>query len=145
MRVFVDTNVIMEAVLRRNNAVVAQQTLLKIKEEKIAAYISTQSFCTMIYLLDRGLKEVGIHNPEKLDKLRNSLRNLLKCFKISELSSKNLLEAVNDYSFSDIEDACQYKAAEKAKCNMLITFNISDYNKAQGSVLAITPADFLGL
>lgn len=143
MKVFVDTNVVLEAVLNRRSSVVAQQVLEKIEREKIAAYISTQSYCTMIYVLDRDLRSVGIYNPDKLIRLRNMLNAILALFKISELSSTSLKAATNDTDFDDIEDACQYYAAEKAKCDILITFNISDFKNAHGKTIVLSPDIFL--
>lgn len=143
MRVFVDTNVVVEAMLRRKNADIAQRALTKIESDKFTAFISTQSFCTMTYLLEHGLKEVGIQNPKRLEQLRAMLNTMLDCFKISELSSKDLRKAVNNNSFRDIEDACQYQAAENAKCDVLLTFNISDFKDAKGSVYVMTPEEFV--
>lgn len=143
MRVFVDTNVIVEAMLKRPSADLAQRALAKIESEKFTAYISTQSFCTMTYLLEHGLKKVGIQNPKRLEQLRSMMNTMLDCFKISELSSKDLRKAVNSNSFRDIEDACQYQAAENAKCDVLITFNISDFKDAKGSVMVMSPEEFI--
>lgn len=143
MKVFVDTNVVLEATLNRKSSVVAQQVLKKIEKEKITAYISTQSYCTMIYVLDRDLKSVGIYNPDKLVRLRAMLNAILTLFKVSELSATALKAATNDTSFNDIEDACQYYAAEKAKCDILITFNISDFKNAHGKTIVLSPDQFL--
>lgn len=143
MRVFIDTNVVMEAMLNRENADIARKTLTVIESRNVSAYITTQSFCTMAYLLERGLKKMNILNPERVAQLRSMLVNILDCFKVADLSSKSLRKAVCDEAFDDVEDSCQYQAAVNSGCEILVTFNFSDFKKKNGSVIVMSPSDFV--
>jgi len=143
MRVFVDTNVIIEAMLNRQNSHVAQSALDLLAAKRMAAYISSPSFCTMIYLLEQGFKEMRMFNPARLECMRERLNTILDCFRVIDLPSTALRQGVNDTGFADLEDACQYQAAKRAKCDVLVTFNVSDFRNSSGDVLIMTPSIFI--
>ena len=57
-----------------------------------------------------------------------------------------LVESFPDISFSDLEDSCQYRVAEKMGCPYLVTFNVKDYPvESDSSVKVLTPQQFLEL
>ena len=46
--------------------------------------------------------------------------------------------------FKDIEDSCQLEQAKKASCELLLTFNVSDYpSDADSGVTVLSPEEYL--
>lgn len=143
MKVLVDTNVIAEAMLVRKNSAEAQASLNLMSEHNFYACITSPSFCTLIYLLEHGLKEMQIRNPKRTETMRQTTTTILDCFGIIDMTSDILRQSVNDPNFIDLEDSCQYWAAKNAKCDILLTFNISDFANCDGDVIVMSPSDFL--
>ena len=72
------------------------------------------------------------------------LTNILSTFSVADIFKEDLLSSVNNTDFTDLEDSYQYKAAQNAKCDYLITINIHDFKDANMKDLrVITPQDFL--
>ena len=60
MRVFLDTNVILEFFIEREDVRTAAQLFNRLKDEKAEMYMSVGSFYTMMFLIDKYLrKELG--------------------------------------------------------------------------------------
>ena len=55
------------------------------------------------------------------------MRKTLSVFTVAEHDNVSLLCGINDDSFCDIEDSCQYQLAVKHDCDCLLTFNASDF------------------
>ena len=46
--------------------------------------------------------------------------------------------------FKDIEDSCQLEQAKKASCELLLTFNVSDYpSNIESRVTVLSPEEYL--
>lgn len=142
MKILVDTNVIAEAMLVRSKSIESQAALDLIAERHYSACITVQSFCTLIYILERGLKETHIYNPKRVEILRHSMATILNNFSIVDMSEPTLRQSISDTNFNDLEDACQYWAAKNAKCDILLTFNTSDFKNSDGTVAVISPFEF---
>ncbi len=95
-----------------------------------------------MHLKRNGYSDKGL----RIEKLREMLINILSTFSIADIFSDDLIDSVNNFDFTDLEDSYQYKAAMKAECNYLITININDFKCADTTNMKImTPADFLPL
>ena len=89
------------------------------------------------------LKRKGIHRPELTEQVRKIIDSLLLLVHIGTMEHADMMDAANDSSFSDIEDAFQYHCALKNQCNYLITINIKDFSQANQDLLnVITPNEF---
>lgn len=54
------------------------------------------------------------------------------------------LRGVRNMQFKDIEDGCQFELAKKASCEMLLTFNDSDYpTDTESGVTVLSPEEYL--
>lgn len=63
-----------------------------------------------------------------------------------EHDKESLIRSVEDEAFSDLEDSCQYQAAYKEGCTLLVTFNNSDYKvNDDAPVKVVTPQELLDL
>ena len=128
MKVFLDTNVILEFFLRRENGDVAGWAFTKIKEQKHIPFMSVGSFYTILYLVDKFLrKERGLQGEQRLKVLRLLMSNILSFINIAGHDNASLLKGISDKHYKDIEDSCQFYAAQKAGCEILLSFNDADY------------------
>ncbi|MBQ9640513.1 MAG: PIN domain-containing protein [Bacteroidaceae bacterium] len=143
MRIFLDTNVIMDYLSSRGNVEAANKIVESIEEGENTGYISAGSYYTITYLTDRLLKEEGYNNPQRLKILRHTLSTLLSFFEIANCSRTEFLLGTLDQQFNDLEDSYQLQAANAASCEYLITNNIKDFQKSDiTNVRIITPTEF---
>ena len=121
MRAFLDTNVILEFFLDREAGKTACQLFAKLQEQKHSLYMTVGSFYTMIFLVDKYLKrERGLQGDVRLQVLRELMSDILRVIKVAGHDSASLLRGINDLHYRDIEDSCQFQAAKKAGCKVLI-------------------------
>ena len=142
MRVFLDTNVILEFFIEREDVRTAAQLFKRLKEEKAEMYMSVGSFYTMLFLIDKYLrKELGLTGDVRIATLRSLAVKIVKAISVVEQDNESLLRGVEDMQYKDIEDSCQYQAAVMAGCDYIITYNVKDYPHTLLPVLS--PSDFL--
>ena len=145
MKVFLDTNVILEYFLDREDGKTAGQLFALLQEQKHSLFMTVGSFYTMIFLVDKYLrKERELQGEMRLLVLRKLMSDILRVIKVAGHNKSSLLRSISDIQFKDIEDSCQYQAAQRAGCEVLITFNVIDYHVAEGAVPCVmTPQEFL--
>jgi len=142
MRVFLDTNVILEFFIEREDVRTAAQLFNRLKDEKAEMYMSVGSFYTMLFLIDKYLrKELGLTGEVRIATLRSLAVKIVKAISVVEHDNESLLRGVEDVQFKDIEDSCQYQAAVAAGCDFIITYNVKDYPYTLLPVYS--PSDFL--
>ncbi len=121
MRIFLDTNVVMDYLMARGNVEAIDQIFKTIEEGLNTAFISIGSYYTITYLTEQFLKEAGYRNPVRLAKLRKILSTLLLSIEVTGNTRSELLAGTNDLYFKDLEDSYQYQAAMASSCTYLIT------------------------
>ena len=71
MKVFLDTNVILEFFIEREDVRTAAQLFSRLKDEKAEMYMSVGSFYTMLFLIDKYLrKELGLTGDVRIATLQ---------------------------------------------------------------------------
>ena len=145
MKVFLDTNVILEFFLDREDGKTAGRLFALLQKQKHSLFMTVGSFYTMIFLVDKFLrKERGLEGGVRLRVLRELMSDILRVIKVAGHNKASLLRGISDVDYKDIEDSCQYQAAQKAGCEVLVTFNDIDYPVADGAVPCVmTPQEFL--
>ena len=145
MKVFIDTNIILEYFMHREGFDDAEALLKTLRDRRVEMMMSVGGFYTMHFVILRYLhKEKGLFGEECLMNLRGIMRHILLLFSVAEHDSDSLMRGVMDVQFKDLEDSCQYQLAQKAGCSALVTFNTSDYANVTGELSVKTPAEFLG-
>ena len=143
MKVFIDTNIFAEYIFERKQSASVQKLFQAIKEREIEAITSTASIYTMTYISEQMLKLKGIHRPELTRQVRKIIDSLLLLVHIGNIEHSDMMDAANDLSFSDIEDAFQYHCALKNQCSFLITINTKDFSQANQDLMkVIAPNEF---
>ncbi len=147
MKVLVDTNVILELILQRENVGFAKRSLSVLSQGDHEMYLTVGGFYGMLYTVDNYLRKVmELKKPDRIEALRSIMIQILNKFQVAEHDRKSLLRGIEDKSFSDLEDSCQYQAASKEGCTLLLTFNKSDFVVEDDvPVKVMTPQEFLEL
>lgn len=144
MRVFIDTNVFVEYVERRLQYTYVRHIFNALEDGDIDGFLSQGSLYGITYAIEVGLKRMGIHNPEKREKVRHALNVVLEISQIVGMSQEAFVSAVNNYDFNDIEDCYQYTCALENECDVLVTINIKDFKNADPTrVRIMTPEEFV--
>lgn len=143
MKVLIDSNVILEVILQREEYETANSLLMTLYKSKHEMFMTTGCFYGMLYVVDNFLrKDMKLVNPKRTDTLRSVMAKVLSLLKVAGHDNESLLRGINDGKFMDLEDSCQHQAAVKAGCDCLISFNLKDYANG-ASIKAMTPREFL--
>ena len=145
MKVFIDTNIILEYFMHREKYEVAEKLLKELHNRDAQMFMSVGAFYTIHFIILKYLhKEQGLIGKECLHNLRIILNKILEMFDIAEHDKNSLLQGVSDKGYKDIEDSCQYQVTRKVGCEFLVSFNISDYKDTTvGHLKIYTPEQFI--
>lgn len=145
MKVFVDTNVILEYVLQRERYVEAKRAIARGAELKGKLFMSVGGFYTMLFVVEKYFrKDLQQSRLDAVTQTRDVMRKVLSLFSVAGHNKSSFLRGISDVEYKDIEDSCQYQAAQRAGCEVLITFNDVDYPVAEGAIPCVmTPQEFL--
>ena len=132
MKVFIDTNVILDVLCKREKFYNDSLNVLKLCEANIIkGYLSALSITNIIYIMRKEL------NNEKIYDIINTLSAI---FKIVDLTEKDI-HCASILDFDDFEDAVQTAQAQKVRSDYIITRNLNDYINCDVNV--ITPNNFI--
>jgi predicted nucleic acid-binding protein len=132
MRVFLDTNILVDVLLNRPGLAADSEALI-FRCEALGAemLVAWHGLATAYYLLRRGRTEQQALG--EVDKILAWAR-VADCTDASARRARSL-------GFADFEDALQAAAAEAGAADWLVTRNTSDF--ARSRVPVLTPAQFL--
>lgn len=133
MTIFLDSNVILDILLKNDKFYNESRTLLELSAEKsIDFFISATSITDIYYIVKKYKKDDVL--------VRDYISELLKVVSIAgvdEICIKNALQS----SWKDFEDAVQNEAATQIGADYLVTRNIKDFKVTFTEI--ITPTEFL--
>lgn len=126
MTLFIDSDILLDAVLRREpHHHSAVQMLSLVDRGDHSLCISAQSLLNVYYFTRKhagkpaAIKSVGL------------LENKLLVLPTDSIAIRTAMAT----AFNDIEDAVQYMIALANRCDMIITRNLKDYRKSQLPVM----------
>lgn len=132
MRVFLDTNILLDVLLNRPGlAEESAAVILRCEALGAEMLVAWHGLATAYYLLKRGRSEAEA--LVEVDKILNWAR-------IAETSDADARRA-RQLGFGDFEDALQAAAAEASRADRIITRNIADFTRS--TVPALDPSSFL--
>ncbi len=133
MRVLIDTNVILDVLLAREEFKDESGMILTMLEQgRCKGFVSATSV-TDIYYISRKT----FHDREKA---LSVIREMLAFSKVLKADEKSIRMAV-DLQWKDFEDSVQYAVAKRSRIGAIITRNTKDYS--QSKIPVYTPHDFL--
>ena len=134
MKIWIDTNIILDVLTNRKGFVEASEKIFKLCEvHKVIGYVSALSISDMIYIMRKESDKATT---------ASMIEKLSLIFNVIELKAEDLLTAAK-MDFEDFEDAIQSIGAERVKADYIITRNIKDFKNS--SVPVVGPSEFLDL
>lgn len=115
-RLFLDTNFLLDLLVRQENKWKAQQFLIKFKTEGCDFVVSFLSVANFAYIMRKSSKS----------ELYNYLSVIDELFEIVSNSKDQIIDAISD-NWNDFEDAIQYETAIKSGCDCIVTRNRKDF------------------
>lgn len=132
MRVFLDTNILLDVIESRPGLVEESTEVLTLAEVlQTELYIAWHSLATIYYLIRRGRSELLA---------MKEIDQILAWANIAPVDSLSAARA-RALNFPDFEDAMQCVCAESCMADMIITRNTKDFMSSP--IPAICPFDFL--
>ena len=122
-RIFVDTNIVIDLLSRREPFYEEVAILFSLADnKKIELAVSSLTIANTSYVLYRQMDA---------SKARSILRKLRLILQVLPLDDKIVGLALNDETFSDFEDGLQYFTAIENRQELIITRNLRDYKNSK--------------
>lgn len=135
MIILVDTNVIVDLLLKREPYLDAAQTILtKCAQREVDGCLAAHSIPNLFYILRKAYSQ---------SERRYFIKNLCDIFRISELNKEKIMSAAENEEFSDFEDCLQEACAVEEMADYIVTRNPGDYKRSR--IKVIEPVAFVEL
>ena len=132
MRVFLDTNILIDIVLNRKPWVEAELVLLELsRQKKLSLVASDISFVNLAYVLRKAMSSTDMYS---------TMTDMLKYISVAAAGESIIREAVS-LRWKDMEDCVQYLSARQAGTDCIISRNVTDFVEADLPVM--TPVEVL--
>jgi predicted nucleic acid-binding protein len=132
MKVLVDTNVILDVLLKRQNFYELSYEMFKLSEKnKVYGYISASAITDIFYIIQRNDKRGDIYQ---------AMDDLIQIFDIAPVT-QTIISSALVLHWKDFEDAVQYCTAVENGFDYIVTRNVADYEDA--TIPCVEPAQFL--
>ena len=132
MKVFLDTNVLLDYLLNREGfAEYAMQLLLLGNAKEIDLCVADLSISNIAYITRETISKEDFYDV---------MKKLSRCYTIVSMGKKVVNQAL-DAQWSDFEDALQYYTALNAGADVIITRNAKDFKQAELPVM--TASEYL--
>ncbi len=132
MQVLIDTNVVLDVLLKRFPFVQDAVEVLKVPETVAQKFVSASAITDIYYIAYREIRDK--------QNVKNLIKTLLKVVHVAEVSESDILSAL-DSDWTDFEDSVQNSVAESHEYDAIITRNKGDYKKS--SVKVFFPSEFI--
>ena len=135
MRVLIDTNVILDVLLKRSPFYEAAIEVLKLSvREDIQEFVSASAITDIYYIAYKNMRDKAV--------VRELLKKLLLIVSVAGVSEEEIQKAL-ELGWKDFDDSVQYSVALLNEMNGLITRNVKDYSSSEIQVWE--PNQFLEL
>jgi predicted nucleic acid-binding protein len=132
MQVLIDTNVVLDVLLKRFPFVQDAVEVLKVPETVAQKFVSASAITDIYYIAYREIRDK--------QNVKNLIKTLLKVVHVAEVSESDILSAL-DSDWTDFEDSVQNSVAESHEYDAIITRNKGDYKKS--SINVFSPNEFI--
>ena len=135
MKVFLDSDIILDFLLKREPFFIEALQLFILKEkEDFKLYTSAIIISNVYYISSKQF-------PKPL--IKQKIKELASIIQIVDSTRQSIYQSFES-DFSDFEDAIQYHTALESKCTFFITRNTKDYKKAK-NMRVLTASQFCKL
>jgi len=134
MKILLDSNIAIDAVLKREPFLASSVQVLGLSKLGIALFLSASTITDIYYIVSKTLKSKKI--------AMSLLKNLLVSVDVAAVTGNEIRQAVN-LDWGDFEDAVQYAAGETIAVDYIVTRNKSDFTSTIMPV--VSPDELLAL
>ena len=129
MKLLIDTNVILDMVLKRSGYDISMELFRKVRETGAGAYITASSVTDIFYIIRKETHDIS----------RTSviMENIFQLVSVLSVTEKDIRDAFGQ-KWKDFEDCVQYMTGKNSNMDYIITVNGKDYADAMLPVM--TPA-----
>jgi predicted nucleic acid-binding protein len=117
MRIFIDTNIFLDLLLKRKNFKSAKGVIQSVIEGVNAGYVSDITLLNIDYIANKQVVEI-----------RSFLQLISDVFIVEGAGNKEMNQALK-IDNNDLEDNLQYVLAKKYVCELIVSNDISFLNK----------------
>ncbi|MEH2939441.1 PIN domain-containing protein [Lawsonibacter sp. JLR.KK007] len=122
MKLLIDTNVVLDVLLRREPFFrTAAEVLNLTQRDDVREYVSASAITDIYYIANKQLKDRAA--------VRDLLERLLKIVSVAAVSEQEIRNALN-LTWADFEDSVQYSVALLNEMDGIVTRNPDDYQEA---------------
>ena len=118
MKVFLDTNILIDLAENRMEATLAAAILQLGEDKQISLYASYLSFANMGYIWR------NVPSKQRYERIRNACIGI----EILPMDANQLFKGLQ-YEAKDYEDMLQYQCALAGGCDVIVTNNTKDYSE----------------
>lgn len=135
MKVFLDSDIILDFLLKREPFFIEALQLFILKEKEDFKLYTSAIIISNVYYIS------GKQFPKPL--IKQKIKELSSIIQIVDSTRQSICQSFES-DFSDFEDAIQYHTALESKCTFLITRNTKDFKKAK-NIRVLTSSQFCKL
>jgi predicted nucleic acid-binding protein len=119
MVVLIDTNIILDFLLKREPFVDEANAIYKFcSETENTGYIAAHSITNIFYILRKRFSSA---------ERKNMLSDMCSLMEVAGIDKEQVINALSDGNFDDIEDCLQVECAKTVGAEYIITRNTSDF------------------
>lgn len=134
MKLLIDTNVILDMILKRNDYEISMELFRKAKETGTGVYITASSVTDIFYIIRKET-----HNTSQTYVIMDNIFRLVVVLSVTEQDIREAFEQ----KWKDFEDCVQYITGKNNRMDYIVTVNQKDYEDAQLPVM--TPAAWIAM
>lgn len=132
MRVFLDTNVVIDYATQRQPFCQAANAIFQLSQDgTIEACASSLTFVTLAYILRKQVSK---------DEIYRCLRGITSIVAVAQTGNREIQQAIAA-EWKDFEDAVQFSSAKFSAIDVILTRNQKDFQSVEIPVMS--PEDFL--
>lgn len=129
MRLFIDTNVVLDLLQYREPWVHDTMILFQLaKEKKVELIVTDLTFINVVYVAGKNCDKKKLHE---------TLVNLKKLISVVTIGDTCLEQALNS-DYADFEDTVQYFAAKREQVDYILTRDTNGFKMSEIPVMNIT-------
>ena len=129
MKLLIDTNVILDMVLKRSGYDISMELFRKVRETGAGAYITASSVTDIFYIIRKETHDIS--------RTYVIIENIFQLVSVLSVTEKDIRDAFGQ-KWKDFEDCVQYMTGKNSNMDYIITVNGKDYADAMLPVM--TPA-----
>jgi predicted nucleic acid-binding protein len=135
MKVLIDTNIVLDVLLKRQPYCQDAAKIIVLSEKEIIeTYASASAITDIYYITQKAYKDKKI--------VVDLMKKILEVISVATVTGNNIYHAL-DLGWNDFEDSVQYVVGESISADYIITRNAGDFNN--NTIEIVTPEQFLNI